>query len=42
VVDVRLGERTDDTRESPDFFAKVTEVREALRGRTAVRAAEER
>ncbi len=42
VVDVRLGERTEDTRESPDFFAKVTEVREALRGRAAVRAAEER
>jgi len=42
VVDVRLGERTEDTRESPDFFAKVTEVREALRGRATVRAAEER
>ncbi|MFL6128541.1 MAG: ABC transporter ATP-binding protein [Mycobacteriales bacterium] len=42
VVDVQLGERTEDTRESPDFFAKVTEVREALRGRATVRAAEER
>jgi len=34
IVDVPLGERTDDTREAPEFFAKVTEVREALRGRT--------
>jgi NitT/TauT family transport system ATP-binding protein len=45
VVDVDLGERTDDTREAAGFFAKVTEVREALRGssaRTAVPAAEER
>jgi NitT/TauT family transport system ATP-binding protein len=42
VVDVPLGERTEDTREAPDFFAKVTEVREALRGRAAIRAAEER
>ena len=45
VVSVPLGERTDDTREAPEFFAKVTEVREALRGRTgraAVPAAEER
>jgi NitT/TauT family transport system ATP-binding protein len=44
-VTVALGERTDDTREAPEFFAKVTEVREALRGRTgraAVPAAEER
>jgi NitT/TauT family transport system ATP-binding protein len=45
IVDVELGERTDDTREAAEFFAKVTEVREALRGgqaRTAVPAAEER
>jgi NitT/TauT family transport system ATP-binding protein len=45
VVSVPLGERTDDTREAPEFFAKVTEVREALRGRTGratVPAAEER
>ena len=45
VVDVDLGERTDDTREASGFFAKVTEVREALRGssaRTAVPAVEER
>jgi len=32
VVDVPLGERCDDTRESPDFFAAITAVREALRG----------
>jgi NitT/TauT family transport system ATP-binding protein len=45
IVSVPLGERTDDTREAPEFFAKVTEVREALRGRTGrarVPAAEER
>ena len=40
VVDVDLGERTEDTREAPAFFAKVTEVREALRGRAY--AADER
>ena len=39
VVDVDLGERTEDTREAPEFFAKVTEVREALRGRRAAVAA---
>jgi NitT/TauT family transport system ATP-binding protein len=33
IADVDLGERTEDTREAPEFFAKVTEVREALRGR---------
>jgi NitT/TauT family transport system ATP-binding protein len=32
VVDVALGERTEDTRETTSFFEKVTEVREALRG----------
>jgi NitT/TauT family transport system ATP-binding protein len=32
VVAVGLGERTDDTRENPEFFKKITEVREALRG----------
>ncbi|HEV8563618.1 MAG TPA: ABC transporter ATP-binding protein [Vicinamibacteria bacterium] len=33
VIDVRLGsERSVDTRETEAFFAKVTEVREALRG----------
>jgi NitT/TauT family transport system ATP-binding protein len=37
-VTVALGDRTDDTREAPEFFAKVTEVREALRGRRTDRA----
>jgi NitT/TauT family transport system ATP-binding protein len=32
VVGVELGERTEDTRAAPEFFTKVTEVREALRG----------
>jgi NitT/TauT family transport system ATP-binding protein len=32
IVDVELGERTDDTREAPEFFKKITEVRESLRG----------
>ncbi|HEX3539297.1 MAG TPA: ABC transporter ATP-binding protein [Acidimicrobiales bacterium] len=32
VVEVGLGARNDDTRESPEFFKKITEVREALRG----------
>jgi NitT/TauT family transport system ATP-binding protein len=33
LVDVELGhQRDDDTRESPLFYARVTEVREALRG----------
>jgi len=31
VVGVDLGDRSDDTREDPAFFEKVTEVREALR-----------
>lgn len=31
VIDIDLGDRTDDTREDPAFFAAVTEVREALR-----------
>jgi NitT/TauT family transport system ATP-binding protein len=31
-IDVDLGERTEDTREAPEFFKKITEVREALRG----------
>lgn len=31
VVDVSLGERSDDTREEPAFFEKATEIREALR-----------
>ena len=33
VVDVPLGPRTDDTREAPVFYAAITQVREALRGR---------
>jgi NitT/TauT family transport system ATP-binding protein len=32
IVDVTLGERSDDARESSHFFEKITEVREALRG----------
>ncbi|CAN5854724.1 ABC transporter ATP-binding protein [soil metagenome] len=31
VIDIDLGQRTDDTREDPAFFAAVTQVREALR-----------
>ncbi len=31
IVDVKLGDRTDDTREDPEFFTKATEIREALR-----------
>ena len=31
VVDVDLGERSDSTRQDPAFFAKATEIREALR-----------
>jgi NitT/TauT family transport system ATP-binding protein len=32
VIDVELGQRDEDTREATDFFKKITEVREALRG----------
>ena len=32
MVDVDLGDRSENTREAGQFFAKVTEVREALRG----------
>ncbi|MDQ6949030.1 MAG: ABC transporter ATP-binding protein, partial [Actinomycetota bacterium] len=32
IVEVSIGDRTDDTRETPEFFRKITEVREALRG----------
>jgi NitT/TauT family transport system ATP-binding protein len=35
IVDVQLGERNEDTRESEAFFESVTAVREALRGRSA-------
>jgi NitT/TauT family transport system ATP-binding protein len=33
VIAVGLGARTDDTREAPHFYAAITQVREALRGR---------
>ena len=33
VLPVGLGARTDDTREAPGFYAAITQVREALRGR---------
>jgi NitT/TauT family transport system ATP-binding protein len=32
MIDVDLGPRDDDTREASEFFKKITEVREALRG----------
>jgi NitT/TauT family transport system ATP-binding protein len=32
-IRVDLGARTDDTREAPTFYAAITQVREALRGR---------
>lgn len=39
IVDVDLGsERNEDTRENQDFYAKITEVREALRGGGVVNA----
>jgi NitT/TauT family transport system ATP-binding protein len=36
VVDVPLAARDEDTREAEEFFAAITDVREALRGRTKV------
>jgi NitT/TauT family transport system ATP-binding protein len=33
IVPINLGARTDDTREAPGFYAAITQVREALRGR---------
>ena len=33
IIPVDLGPRTDDTREAPHFYAAITRVREALRGR---------
>jgi NitT/TauT family transport system ATP-binding protein len=33
IVPIGLGARTDDTREAPGFYAAITQVREALRGR---------
>jgi NitT/TauT family transport system ATP-binding protein len=35
IVDINLGERNEDTRETDAFYSGVTEVREALRGRSA-------
>jgi NitT/TauT family transport system ATP-binding protein len=32
IIDVDLGARNEDTREASEFFKKITEVREALRG----------
>jgi NitT/TauT family transport system ATP-binding protein len=32
-ITVEVGARTDDTREAPNFYAAITQVREALRGR---------
>jgi NitT/TauT family transport system ATP-binding protein len=36
IVDVPLGTRDEDVREADQFFAAITDVREALRGRRAV------
>jgi NitT/TauT family transport system ATP-binding protein len=35
IVDVPLGTRDEDVREADPFFATITDVREALRGRSA-------
>jgi NitT/TauT family transport system ATP-binding protein len=35
IVDVQLGTRDEDVREADQFFAAITDVREALRGRSA-------
>jgi NitT/TauT family transport system ATP-binding protein len=40
VVPVELGARTDDTREAPEFYAAITQVREALRGRPVPKTAD--
>jgi NitT/TauT family transport system ATP-binding protein len=40
VVPVDLGARTDDTREAPKFYAAITQVREALRGRPVPKTAD--
>ena len=40
VVPVDLGPRTDDTREAPRFYAAITQVREALRGRPVPKTVE--
>ena len=34
IIPVDLGDHTEDTREAPHFYATITRVREALRGRT--------
>jgi NitT/TauT family transport system ATP-binding protein len=41
VVEVALGERTEQTRQAPEFFACITDVRRALRGTPAVEPAAE-
>jgi NitT/TauT family transport system ATP-binding protein len=41
-VPISLGERTEDTREAPHFYAAITQVREALRGRPVPDAADVR
>jgi NitT/TauT family transport system ATP-binding protein len=33
IIPISIGPRTDDTREAPGFYAGITQVREALRGR---------
>lgn len=38
IIDVTLGERGEATRESTQFFGKITEVREALRGGAQISA----
>jgi NitT/TauT family transport system ATP-binding protein len=40
IVPVDLGPRTDDTREAPRFYAAITQVREALRGRPVPKTVE--
>jgi NitT/TauT family transport system ATP-binding protein len=41
IVDVPLGARDEDVREAEPFFAAITDVREALRGRGRAPVAEE-
>jgi NitT/TauT family transport system ATP-binding protein len=40
VIPIELGARTDDTREAPAFYAAITQVREALRGRPVPKTVE--
>jgi NitT/TauT family transport system ATP-binding protein len=42
IIDIKLGSRDEDTREADAFYASVTAVREALRGRTSGGAARAR